>query len=304
MKRLTLLVILVLGALGLTYGLYSGSQPTGPYAELELKLAPLAQALEKPRPGDWLDKYPEAGQTFAEYLRANPVRRDAQRHTIYLCLLGDFTPEQQRIMDVTRAYLEVYFDAPVKIQRRVPLEQVPDHARRKHPNWGDAQILSTYVLEQLLQPDRPADALAYVAFTASDLWPGPGWNFVFGQASLQERTGVWSIYRFGDPAASPAEYQRCLVRTLRVATHETGHILTMHHCTAYQCNMNGSNSLPESDRRPMHLCPVCLRKLCWNLNVQPTPYLTRLRDFCTKHDLTAEAEWYGKALTALEKADR
>jgi hypothetical protein len=27
----------------------------------------------------------------------------------------------------------------------------------------------------------PADALAYLALTASDLWPGEGWNFVFGR---------------------------------------------------------------------------------------------------------------------------
>ena len=29
--------------------------------------------------------------------------------------------------------------------------------------------------------------------------------------------------------------------------------------------MNGSNSLPEADRRPVHLCPECLRKLEWCL---------------------------------------
>ena len=38
-----------------------------------------------------------------------------------------------------------------------------------------------------------------LAITAFDLWPGPGWNFVFGQASLTERVGVWSMARNGDP---------------------------------------------------------------------------------------------------------
>src|SRR5262249_41027531 len=145
------------------------------------------------------------------------------------------------------------------------------------------QILSTYVLDEVLKPDLPGDALAYLAFTASDLWPGKGWNFVFGQASLRERTGVWSIYRKGDPARNEESFQRCLRRTLSTATHETGHILTMQHCTAYECSMNGSNSLEESDRRPLHLCPICMRKLCWNLQVEPVAYFKQLQTICRQH---------------------
>ena len=65
------------------------------------------------------------------------------------------------------------------------------------------------------------------------------------------------------------DFHLCLRRTLSTASHETGHILGMAHCTAYSCLMNGSNHQEEKDRRPMHLCPVCLRKLCWNLQVEP-----------------------------------
>jgi archaemetzincin len=60
-------------------------------------------------------------------------------------------------------------------------------------------VLSTYILREVLEPERPADALAYLALTASDLWPRKGWNFVFGQANLRKRVGVWSLYRNGDP---------------------------------------------------------------------------------------------------------
>ena len=38
--------------------------------------------------------------------------------------------------------------------------------------------------------------------------------------------------------------------------------------------MSGSNHQEERDARLLHLCPVCLRKLCWNLRVEPVPYLT------------------------------
>ena len=33
-------------------------------------------------------------------------------------------------------------------------------------------MLTGYVLHEVLGPERPADAVAYLALTASDLWPG------------------------------------------------------------------------------------------------------------------------------------
>jgi hypothetical protein len=68
-----------------------------PYPELEKKLRPLAQILPLPRPGDWLAEHDEPGQTFAEYLDAQPVRKSGDLHTIYLCLVGEFTETQQHI---------------------------------------------------------------------------------------------------------------------------------------------------------------------------------------------------------------
>ena len=44
---------------------------------------------------------------------------------------------------------------------------------------------------------------------------------------------------------------------LITATHETGHMFSMLHCTAYECCMCGSNHREESDRRPVYLCPEC-----------------------------------------------
>jgi archaemetzincin len=73
----------------------------------------------------------------------------------------------------------------------------------------------------------------------------------------------------------------------------------MHHCTACRCLMNGSNHQEEWDRRLLHLCPVCLRKLCWNLRVEPVPYLDRLKTPCDRSGLGPERAWYEKAMTAL-----
>jgi archaemetzincin len=213
-------------------------------------------------------------------------------------LVGDFTEDQRRILKLTQDYLALFFDCQVKINRQIGLATIPARARRTHPTWGDRQLLTGYILHEVLEPDRPADAVAYLALTASDLWPGKGWNFVFGEADLRERIGVWSIYRNGDP---DADFLLCLRRTLTTASHETGHILGMWHCTAYSCLMNGSNHQQEKDRRPMHLCPICLRKLCWNLRIKPIPYLTALKTFCRHNGLHTEAGWYDKAIETLSK---
>lgn len=276
---------------------------TGSYAEIEARLAPLATKMGKPKSSDWLASHKEPGQTFAQYFNAEPVRKSTQLNTMYFLMVGEFSDDQQKVMDITREYLETVYTVPVKVRKKIPLSDIPEKAQRKHPSWGDQQILTGHISNEILLPDRPEDALAYLAFTSTDLYPGPNWNFVFGEANLRDRVGVWSIYRFGNPAKSREEFKSCLRHTLKTASHETGHILTIQHCTAYECNMNGSNNLEEAERQPMHFCPVCLRKLCWNLQVEPVAYLKKLQTFCQKHGLDDEAAWYDKAVKALEKKE-
>jgi archaemetzincin len=266
---------------------------------LEARLAHLTEPLGEPQPGDWLAQHEEKGQTFRQYLSASPVRRDCELTTIHLCLVGDFDEPQQRVLDLTREYLGLFFDVPVLVRRHVPLSAIPARARRRHPEWGVKQLHSGFILREVLEPDLPDNALAYLALTARDLWPGEGWNFVFGEADLRRRVGVWSIHRSGWPGKGEDAFRLCLRRTLLIAAHETGHVLTMRHCAAHRCLMNGCNSQEERDRTPLHPCPVCLRKLLWNLQAEPAPYLRRLEAFCRRNGL-ADAAWYAKATEALE----
>ena len=222
-------------------------------------------------------------------------RRAAGSRTIYIVLLGDFSPEQKSVLAITQEYLSVFFQTPVKVLRELPLDIIPDDARRVHPEWGTRQVSSRYVLDELLKPERPDDALAYLCFTSSDLFSNATHNFVLGEAQTWERLGVWSIYRNGDPAESEEAFRQCLRRTMHIATHETGHILGMHHCVFHECNMNGSNHLDEALRTPTTLCPMCLRKLCWNLQVEPAAYVKKLEAFCEKHGMAEDAKAYRRA---------
>lgn len=273
--------------------------PAGMVSSPLERLIPLHKRLGPPQPGDWLTTHPEPGQTYRQYLRSRPVTPDKARRIIYVQPLGTFTTTQERIIQLSAEYMGIYFNLPVKIREGLSLDLVPAKARRRHPEWGTHQILSTYVLQEVLYPRLPADAVACIAFTTSDLWPGRGWNFVFGQASLSHRVGVWSIHGLGDPHESDNSFRLCLRRTLKIATHETGHMFSLHHCTYYECNMCAANHLTEADRQPLWLCPVCLAKLLWATKAEPQKRFQRLATFCEAHGLTAEQEFFEKSLAVL-----
>ena len=266
------------------------------------KLLPLHTKLGPPQPGDWLAEHKEPGQSYSRYLQSRPIRVDRKRRAIYVQSLGDFDSAQRKVFDRTAEFLGLYFQSPVKVREDLSLDLVPASARREHPTWHVPQILSTYVLDQVLRPRLPADACAYIALTTSDLWPGRGWNFVFGQASLSERVGVWSIARNGDPHGDDAAFRLCLLRTLKTASHETGHMFSMQHCTLYECNMCGSNHREEADRRPLWLCPHCLAKLCYATGADPVRRFKDLVAFSKREGLKPEQEFYEKSLAILEGA--
>jgi archaemetzincin len=247
--------------------------------------------------GDWLAQHKEAGQTFDEYLRSNPNRPTKQLTTMYLVALGDFTTTQTRLIEDTADLMGRWYGVPVKLLDGIPLEVIPASARRTHPEWNDKQILSTHVLD-MLKARRPPDGVSVMALTPSDLWPGQGWNFVFGQASLHERTGVWSFYRFGNPES---DYRKVLKRTVHTATHETGHMLGILHCIHCECGMNGSNNLDESDRIPLWFCPECEPKIWWACQVDPVKRYEALIDFADKHGLEKEAEFWRKCVETLKR---
>ncbi len=80
-------------------------------------------------------------------------------------------------------------------------------------------------------------------------------------------------------------------RALKVMAHEIGHMFGMQHCIYYECVMNGSNHLAETDRRPMNLCPVCLRKLFHAVGFAPRRRYRELARFFAGHGLETEAAW-------------
>jgi archaemetzincin len=276
------------------------SSPEGLRVAIE-KVRPLHKELGPPQPGDWLETFREPGQTFEEYLHGNPTRPEGERRVLYVQPLGVFTPAQTRVVALTADFLSRFFALPVRVREPAPLDKVPRSALRNSPIGSGRQIQASYIMFDVLRPTLPPDAAALIGFTSSDLFPDETMNYVFGQANLQERVGVWSLYWLGRPDASDANFQLTLRRTLKIAAHETGHMFSLQHCTKYECVMNGTNRLGETDRRPLDACPECMAKLCWATAADSRERYARLADFCAAHGLTAEQRFFEASARALEK---
>lgn len=252
------------------------------------RLKPLHRPAPPVLTGSWLESYPEPGETFAAYADAGPTRPTAERRILYFQPIGTFSPEQLRVVEQTADYVARFFQLPVTTLPTLPSSTVPASGRRRH------QLLTTYILETVLTPKVPADAIAVLGLTAEDLYPGEGWNFVFGEASIVDRVGVWSIHRYGRPG-DPI-YLR---RTLNTAVHELGHMLSLNHCVGWACVMAGSNSLEESDTAPASLCPTCLQKVTYNVGLDPAKRAAQLAEFFADAGLDAERTAAEKERAAL-----
>jgi archaemetzincin len=259
-------------------------------------IGPLHDPIRVTQPGDWLDEHEEPGQSFEEYCRSDPRRPTTVRTTMCLQPIGEFNAAGMAVIEATAELLADFYGVPVRMLEPMDLAWVPHQARRLHPYTGVEQILTKFVL-RLLNQKKPLDAVTVLALTTSDLWPGKGWNFVFGQASLRAGVGVWSLHRLGDPEIKPETFLR---RTAKVAVHETGHMLGIRHCTQFECGMNGANHQDEADGQPIWFCPEDEMKIWWACCVDPARRYGRLAEVAARHALDREAEFWGKSERAVK----
>jgi len=293
-----------------------GFEPPGPQKRLEaigatnglpavlqraLALDDSFQPVTVPSPSDWLAVHREPGQTFDDFRRSQPNRPDTRRRIIYLQPVGDFRAQQSPSLEMLRQYAADFFQMEVKALAPISIS-ASGVTSRTNSMTGRRQVLTGGVLHWL-QGRLPGDAFCLLGITMEDLYPEPSWNFVFGQASLNERVGVYSFARY-DPAFygedRGKDYQKLILqRSMKVLTHETGHMFGLTHCIYFHCVMNGSNHLQESDRRPLHLCPVCLRKLQFSVGFDVVKRDEALAQFERRAGLEDEAAWVERRLETI-----
>lgn len=239
---------------------------------------------------DWITSHPEAPQDFEQFFSDRYRKAPCpKKHIIYIQSIGSLGNTRvisEEYIKWLKGYCEAFFYG-LKVKFLEPVSvSATKCSFRVNEHTQNLQIHTGHILA-FLKKNKPEDAFCIVGITMIDLYPRDSWNFVFGQASLSSGVGIFSFARYGKDfytskyegslktpqLTSSSDYSIfdnyyipeftsvLLLRSCKTLTHEIGHILGLRHCQWLACLMQGSNHLEESDRRPLNVCPICLRKL-------------------------------------------
>ncbi len=87
-------------------------------------------------------------------------------------------------------------------------------------------------------------------------------TYIFGQAYLNGRAGIASLYRFSnDRYGMKKDDKLMLDRFRKEVIHELGHTFGLVHCHVPSCVMRSSTYVEDIDQKSPHLCTVCRKKL-------------------------------------------
>jgi len=249
---------------------------------------------------------------------------------IELVVIGPWDPNRAPNLDDIVRYTEAFFSGcRVRVaKKRVKLKTKVLTENSREGGEGQLQICAGDITDYLLKRKLAKEVVCQVAVTMVDIYPIKdeiAWNFVFGQAIPMDCVGVFSFSRYADgfpvewnddldikagdydkvnADSQPldAEAKKLLFkRSCKVLAHEIGHIFGIKHCIYYQCLMNGSNHLRESDEKPISYCPIDLRKLQNALKFNVLERQQKLQALWTEFGWTEEAAWGKQRLMNLEK---
>lgn len=266
--------------------------------------------IEEPKSGEWLERNKERGQTFTEYWNKNtnisPIRATEQRKKIYLQLYGSFDKTQLCLMDSVERFLSIFYELPIErlAHKKLDSTNLDTTNWRVHSRNG-FQVKTGFILDSL-EKNLPEDGVLLVSFTTNDLYPNKKWSFVFGQARLYNRVGVWSMARFGDVEAMKDDidiFNLALKRTCKTAVHEIGHIFSLQHCVFYRCAMQGANNLTEIDGHPSYFCPICDAKVISNLNLPFSQRYENLAAFWKNQQQLETSNYYRKSALMIKRLE-
>jgi len=245
-----------------------------------------------PDPEDWLNGpgvKDRAGQTFAQW-DAGRWRRPAKGDVIRLVPLGDIPESALDTAWLAECVRRFFGGMEVEMLEPVPSAKIESLCKNRQSRGFGTQLWTQDIhsfLNSVKGRRGKVNAFVTMAFTLFDLYPREEWNFVFGQAQMQNGTGVFSFARYGH--CDPHQFR---LRCAKVLCHELGHLFGLKHCVWHECLMGGSNGDWESDRNPIHLCPVDLAKLDASLGgIDLAAREAALEEFWRASGVEEEAQW-------------
>lgn len=161
--------------------------------------------------------------------------------------LGDI---EEIVLNEICSALKEKFKARVRVTPSVAL---PEEAHNKLRD----QYLAVKIIEYLANNYEGR----ILGVTNKDLY-AMGLNFVFGQAQLNGRVAVISLYRL-DPGfyRKKGDYTLLIKRARKEAVHEIGHTLGLTHCANTSCVMCFSNTIFDVDEKSEDFCELCKLRL-------------------------------------------
>jgi archaemetzincin len=271
------------------------------------------EPLPPPRPGSWRQRVREPSQSFEQFAAARFDRPDTTRGTLVLLPLGSFptefvvedegmhavhTPELAEL----RGFATAFFGLPVDVVTPIPIEPLDlvVHERLGHERYDALGIIDA------VAPVLPAHAHSMIVLINRDLTVDPEQGYGFGYATHTERLAVMSFARL-DPRHSGSAPGTDVdevthARGYKLLAHELAHTFGLHHCDQFACVMNGVADEQELDDLPLHLCPVCLRKLMLAVGFDPEARYQALHAFYTEQGMQSEAAWVQQRLDEIDGA--
>lgn len=176
--------------------------------------------------------------------------KEDKAQKIYLLPVGDIDTE---FFTRLATCLEERFLYKVKIMNSMPMPPQAYNVIKK-------QYFTNTIMERMKRI-MPRDAKFLIGVADVDIYL-TSLNFVFGQASAEDRTALISIYRLHPEFYGEAPDDDVLfTRILKEATHELGHLMGSKHCFNNQCIMYFSNSIFDTDRKGTLFCSECEKKI-------------------------------------------
>ena len=103
----------------------------------------------------------------------------------------------------------------------------------------------------------PKGYLKYISLFRGDLYI-PILTYIFGQAQLNGRFGIVSLFRLRNELYGlPEDFDLMLDRFSKVVIHELGHTFGLIHCTHPICIMRSSTYVEDMDQKEARFCRHC-----------------------------------------------
>ena len=160
---------------------------------------------------------------------------------------------EKDILEKTAEAVENEFHASVNLKDgHIDMSEFYDPARRQY----NGNTLLKFV-DSIPLPD----SLKTLGLFNVDLFI-PILTFIYGQAFLNGRTGIASLYRFSNERYGMSGDDHFLSdRFLKEVIHELGHTFGLIHCHNPTCVMRSSTYVEEIDQKEQHLCLKCRAEL-------------------------------------------